>query len=61
MGNIKNDYTVWGKKKNATSHEVPIHMRYAIDLKPAFYRNFNGDVYITEEGEKLWNSEVANF
>lgn len=49
MGNIKNDYTVWGKKKNVLNHEIPIHMRYAIDIKPKFYRNFDGQVYMTSE------------
>lgn len=49
MGDIKNDYTVWGKKKNALDHEIPIHMRYAIDIKPKFYRNFEGQVFMTSE------------
>ena len=49
MGNIKNDYTIWGKKKNALDHEIPIHMRYAIDIRPKFYKNFDGEVYMTSE------------
>lgn len=49
MGNIKNDYTVWGKKKNSKDRDIPIHMRYAIDIKPKFYRNFEGQTYMTEE------------
>ena len=49
MGNIKNDYTVWGKKKNNSQRDIPIHMRYAIDIKPKFYRNFDGQAYMTEE------------
>lgn len=47
MGNIKNDYTVWGKKKNSSNRDIPIHMRYAIDIKPYFYKSFTGDVYVT--------------
>ena len=42
LGNIKNDFTVWGTKKTATGLEVPIHARYAIDRKPEYY------IYVTE-------------
>ena len=31
--NVKNDFTVWGKNSN----NLPIHMRYAIDVKPQIY------------------------
>ena len=40
LGNIKNDFTVWGKKKNSSGVEIPIHMRYAIDIKPSFYASY---------------------
>lgn len=41
IGDIKNDYTVWGKKRLPVSGvEYPIHMRYAIDIKPQFYGGF---------------------
>ena len=56
MGDIKNDYTVWGKKKNVMNNDIPIHMRYAIDLKPKFYKNFEGQVYMTSE---FYNEFVA--
>lgn len=34
---LKNDYTVWGKKLSASGIELDIHMRYAIDKKPTIY------------------------
>jgi len=40
IGNIKNDFTVWGKKKLNSGIEIPIHMRYAIDVKPNFYASY---------------------
>ena len=40
LGDIKNDYTVWGKKKTSSGVEIPIHMRYAIDEKPQIYISF---------------------
>jgi hypothetical protein len=33
---VKNDFTVWGKKKS-TAGELPIHMRVAIQKKPTRY------------------------
>jgi hypothetical protein len=55
LGSIKNDYTVWGKKKTSSGMEIPIHMRYAIDKKPEYYHTYgtedneNGIIYISEE------------
>ena len=43
--NLKNDYTVWGTKKTVSGSEIPIHMRYAIDNKPTYYKSFNGSIY----------------
>ena len=40
IGDIKNDYTVWGKRKLLSNTEIPIHMRYAIDEKPQIYISF---------------------
>lgn len=61
MLNIRNDFTVWGKKKNSAGSEIPIHARYAIDKKPLFYCSplqAAGDsgydnFYITQEGLDL--------
>lgn len=45
--NLKNDYAVWGKKKTKHGSEIPIHMRYAIDEKPKYYKSFDGKIYTT--------------
>lgn len=37
LTDLKNDYVVWGKY-NLSGMEIPIHMRYAIDIKPTKYR-----------------------
>lgn len=37
FANLRNDYSVWGKKKTAAGSELDIHMRYAIDKKPENY------------------------
>ena len=36
--NIKNDFSIWGKRKGVGGTELPVHMRYAIDFKPTYYR-----------------------
>ena len=36
--NIKNDFSIWGKRKGVSGMELPIHTRYAIDVKPTYYK-----------------------
>lgn len=45
LENIKNDYSVWGSRKLDSGQERPIHARYAIDIKPEYYKSFDGIVY----------------
>lgn len=46
---VKNDYTIWGKKKGAKDAEIDIHMRYGIQSKPTTYTTFDGTKYISVE------------
>jgi len=34
---IKNDFTIWGERVASSGVTIPIHMRYAIDVKPDKY------------------------
>lgn len=45
FANIKNDFVIWGKK----SENVPIHLRYAIDKKPVYYKNQDNKIFLTQE------------
>ena len=49
--NVRNDFTIWGKRKNSTTgDEIPIHARYAIDKKPLFYYSLKEqELYMTQE------------
>ena len=49
LANLKNDFSIWGTRKSVTGAEIPIHLRYAIDKKPTFYRNFAGEVFTTHD------------
>ena len=39
--NMRNDYSVWGTRKTTSGAEIPIHLRYAIDKKPTYYKTFD--------------------
>lgn len=38
LNNLRNDFAIWGKRIGPGGAEYPVHMRYAIDSKPTFYR-----------------------
>ena len=61
LGDIKNDFTVWGLKKNSSGVETPIHMRYAIDLKPTYYWSYNNIGYISTDfyKDEIYNGEKS--
>lgn len=44
LSNLKNDYSLWGSRKQGDI-EVPIHMRYAIDHRPVYYKTWDGVEY----------------
>lgn len=45
--NLRNDFSVWGKRKNTSGADMNIHMRYAIDKKPVYYKALDGKIYLT--------------
>lgn len=49
LTNVKNDYAIQGKRTTASGAEVPIHLRYAIDKKPVYYKAIDGTTYISSE------------
>jgi hypothetical protein len=49
LSNMRNDYSVWGTRTSASGATIPVHLRYAIDKKPTYYKNFNGEIFMTKE------------
>lgn len=49
LSNVKNDYALWGTRTSVTGKELPVHLRYAIDTKPSYYKSYNGIIYTTQE------------
>lgn len=58
LTNMKNDYSIWGSRSTAKGTEIPIHMRFAIDKKPIYYKPYDGSCFYTTEkktDETLYN------
>ena len=51
LNNLRNDYSVWGKRKTSSGAERSIHIRYAIDKKPVRYQTLKNEIYATDEYE----------
>ena len=47
--NIRNDFSIWGKRKSVSGQELPVHMRYAIDFKPIYYKTLDGKIFTSEQ------------
>ena len=47
LSELKNDYSLWGTRKSLTGNDLPVHLRYAIDKKPIYYKTLRGDEYGT--------------
>lgn len=51
LTNVKNDYSIWGTRTSLKGTEVPIHMRYAIDQKPVFYKTIDGNIFTVDTND----------
>lgn len=59
LNNIKNDYIVWGERKNSSGGTIKFHGRYAIDTYPQEYTDFNGYTWWTDT-EKNYSLKEAS-
>ena len=48
LSNLKNDYSIWGTRRSVSGQEIPVHLRYAIDEKPFYYKNYDGKIYTSD-------------
>ena len=56
LNNVRNDFVVWGKRKSL-GQELPIHVRFAIDKKPVYYRGLDGKIYITKDYDEYYERD----
>ena len=55
LTNVRNDFSIWGTKKSTTGNELPVHLRYAIDKKPLYYKTIDGRVYCSSKDLFVWD------
>lgn len=53
LANLRNDFSIWGTRKSVSGNEIPVHMRYAIDRKPTYYKTYNGEIFTTKDIEEV--------
>jgi len=51
LSNVRNDFSIWGTKASVTGSELPVHLRYAVDKKPTYYKAFDGKEWVTKTGQ----------
>ena len=51
LSNVRNDFSIWGTKASVAGAELPVHLRYAVDKKPTYYKTFDGKEWTTEIGQ----------
>lgn len=58
LNNLRNDFSIWGTRKNVNDAEIPIHYRYAIHEKPTKYKPVRPfyEEYGKEDEYKQWHS-----
>ena len=52
LSNLKNDYSLWGQRQNGNV-TIPIHLRYAIDHKPLYYKTIGHTILRNDEGKPV--------
>ena len=59
INDVKNDYSIFGSRKLSSGTEVPVHIRYAIDKKPTYYKSYSGQVFYSKD--HLWpDGQIPN-
>ena len=53
LQNLKNDFSIWGKRTTVSGGEVPIHLRYVIADKPTYYRSITVPEGIVVNGKAV--------
>ncbi len=58
MNNIKNDYIIWGEKKNLSGNAIKFHGRYAIENPPLEYTDFNGYTWTSNKRQSILSALI---
>lgn len=56
LNNVHNDYSIWGTRTSISGAELPVHLRYAIDVKPTYYKTIEYDEpALDEQGQAIYD------
>lgn len=47
--NLRNDFSIWGERTSVSGAKIPIHLRYALDVKPVRYTTIELDDFSCQE------------
>lgn len=47
--NMRNDFSIWGSRESASGAEIPVHLRYSINTKPSYYKNYDGEIFTSDK------------
>jgi len=56
--NLRNDFCVWGVRKGTGGKDLPVHMRYAIDVKPLVYNSITVKDYELNEYNTKYGTQL---
>lgn len=57
--NLRNDFSIWGERTTVQGAAIPIHMRYAIDKKPVYYKSISVQNKDVEEYNKKYGTTLS--
>ena len=53
LQNLRNDFSIWGKRTTVSGGEVPIHLRYVLADKPVYYKSITVESGIVINGKSI--------
>ena len=61
--NLRNDFSIWGERTSVSGQKIPIHLRYALDVKPIEYTRISlnaFDMIELEEYNTKYKTSLKN-
>ena len=56
--NVRNDYSVWGERIGVSGSALPVHLRYAIDKKPTYYKSIDDKEIVYDTDNYDWRELI---
>ena len=56
--NVRNDSSVWGERIGISGSALPVHLRYAIDKKPTYYKSIDDKEIVYDTDNYDWRELI---